>query len=107
MVLGILTITAIPVTVGVAEGVHHQRKANEEVGDDASRMAKFNLEAYCDVDDGDDNTGGGGRRRRLVEQLNGKNVVLRDGKVSFSPGLGRAYAIVLFIYQWDGVMLMV
>lgn len=68
MVLGLLAIAAIPTTIGVAEGVSQQRKQNEE-DDDAARMAKFHIDVSCDT------------KSRRAKDVNGKRVVLRDGKV--------------------------
>ncbi|KAL9622994.1 MAG: hypothetical protein Q9160_002712 [Pyrenula sp. 1 TL-2023] len=68
MVLGLLTLAAIPTTIGVAEGVSQQRKQNEE-DDDATRMAKFNIDVFCDA------------RTRRAKKVDGGRIVLRDEKV--------------------------
>ena len=46
MVIGLLTIAAIPTVTGVAMGVSEQRKANERKND-ARRMAKFLIDVEC------------------------------------------------------------
>jgi hypothetical protein len=66
--IGLLTLTAIPTVIGVAEGVSQQKTQNAEK-DDEKRMAKFYLDASCE---------GKSSRAREVQ---GKRVVLRDGKV--------------------------
>ncbi|KAJ5682911.1 hypothetical protein N7462_006076 [Penicillium macrosclerotiorum] len=53
MVIGLLVLTAIPTTTGVAFGVSEQRKANQRK-EDARRMMKFNIDAQCDGDTDDD-----------------------------------------------------
>jgi hypothetical protein len=40
-------IVGVPVVTGVAEGVHHQKKANEEAAQE-TRMVKFYLDAFCE-----------------------------------------------------------
>lgn len=67
MVLSLLFIGAIPTTIGTCEAISAQKKEANE----AKRSAKFNLVATCDS----------GVRGRLREQVNGKFVVLRNGKV--------------------------
>src|SRR2546430_7061957 len=67
MVLGLLLVSAIPTTIGACEAISEQeKKINEE-----KRSAKFNLETICKK--------GASRRRR--QQVDGKRVVLQDGKV--------------------------
>ena len=68
MVIGLLTLTAIPTVTGVAEGVSQQRQVNEEKSEE-KRMAKFNLDVYCEETSG------------KAKDLKGKRVVLRDDKV--------------------------
>jgi hypothetical protein len=68
MVIGLLTLTAIPVVTGVAEGVSHQRSAAERRADDR-RMAKFYIDIYCDA------------KSPLTKYVHGRRVVLREGKV--------------------------
>lgn len=68
MVIGLLTLTSIPVVTGVAEGVTHQRSAAERRADDR-RMAKFYMDIYCDA------------KSSLTKYVHGRRVVLRDGKV--------------------------
>ncbi|KAH0537748.1 hypothetical protein FGG08_005496 [Glutinoglossum americanum] len=66
MVLGLLTIASIPTLVGTCEAVSEQKKQNAE----AKRSEKFNLAAACDVS-----------HRQVEEQVDGRFVVLRDGKL--------------------------
>lgn len=68
MVIGLLTLAAIPTTIGVAEGVSHQRRQDREDADE-SRTAKFHLDVYCDA------------KSSKRDQVHGKRVVLRDDKV--------------------------
>ena len=72
MVIGLLTLAAIPTVVGVGQGVSQQRKQNAEKADE-KRMAKFYLDAYCETNS------------RWAKQVHGKRVVLRDEKVSIQP----------------------
>lgn len=69
MVIGLLVLTAIPTTTGVAFGVNEQRKANQR-REDARRMAKFNIDVECDGDTDDD------------RDVNGRRLVVRNDKVS-------------------------
>lgn len=73
MVIGLLTIAAIPTVTGVAEGVSQQRKVNEEKSEE-KRMAKFNLNVYCEESSG------------KAKYLSGKSVVLRNEKASKQTG---------------------
>lgn len=66
--LGLLTLTAIPTVIGVSQGVSQQRAQNASKADE-KRMAKFNLEAQCES------------RSTRAREVQGKRVVLRDGKV--------------------------
>ena len=65
MVVGLLTITSIPATIGVSEALSAQKKQNEA----AKEKAKFHLIAIISVDSGPP-----------VEAT----CVLRDGKVRSS-----------------------
>jgi hypothetical protein len=67
MVIGILTLTAIPLVTGVGQGISHQRSAAERRADDR-RMAKFYLDVYCEA------------KSSLTKYVHGRRVVLRDGK---------------------------
>lgn len=69
MVLGLLALAAIPTTIGVAEGVAEQRRKNDH-DDNASRLAKFHLDIYCDA------------RSRRSKEIHGRRVVLRNNKVA-------------------------
>jgi hypothetical protein len=68
MVLGLLTIAAIPTTIAVAEGISEQRKKNDEK-DDEARTAKFYLDVYCEA------------KSRRTKEIHGKRCVLRNDKV--------------------------
>lgn len=68
MVIGLLVLTAIPTTAGVAFGVSEQRKANQRK-EDARRMAKFNIDVECDGETDDD------------RDVNGRRLVVRNDKV--------------------------
>jgi hypothetical protein len=70
MVLGLLFIGAIPTTIGTCEAVSAQKRQLNE----AKRSAKFNLVAVCNSK--------ASRRRRA--QVDGKYVVLRNGKVEYT-----------------------
>jgi hypothetical protein len=74
MVIGLLLLTAIPTTTGVAFGVSEQRKANQRK-EDARRMAKFNIDVECDGDTDDD------------RDVNGRRLVVRNDKVSYPSRL--------------------
>lgn len=63
-------VTAIPVVTGVAEGVSHQKKQNEEAANQ-TRMIKFNVLVSCDSDD------------ELAEEVDNGILVLRHNKVSY------------------------
>ncbi|KAL4934524.1 S-adenosylmethionine-dependent methyltransferase [Aspergillus undulatus] len=67
MVIGLLTITAIPTVTGISLGCSEQRKQNSRE-DDERRMAKF----YTDVDCTED--------VEEADELDGMRVVLRDNK---------------------------
>jgi hypothetical protein len=69
MVIGLLLLTAIPTTTGVAFGVNEQRKVNQR-REDTRRMAKFNIDVECDGDTDDD------------RDVNGRRLVVRNEKVS-------------------------
>lgn len=71
MVIGLLTLAAIPTVTGVAQGVSQQRQVNEEKSEE-KRMAKFNLNVFCEETLG------------KAKRLSGKSVVLRDEKVSIT-----------------------
>jgi len=69
MVIGLLTIAAIPTTIAVAEGISEQKKKNSK-DDDESRMAKFYLDVFCEANS------------RKTQEIHGKRCVVRDDKVS-------------------------
>jgi hypothetical protein len=68
MVIGLLLLTSIPTTTGVAFGISEQRKANQRK-EDARRMAKFNIDVECDGETDDD------------RDVNGRRLVVRNDKV--------------------------
>jgi len=68
MVIGLLTITSIPTVAGMALGVREQRNQNSQRAD-ARRMAKFNIDAYCEANS------------EKAKEVQGKRVVLKDNKV--------------------------
>jgi hypothetical protein len=69
--IGLLVLTAIPTVTGVAQGVSQQRAQNAEKADE-KRMAKFYIDAKCET------------KSSRAKEVQGKRVVLRDGKVSKS-----------------------
>ncbi|KAL9614052.1 MAG: hypothetical protein Q9167_001467, partial [Letrouitia subvulpina] len=77
MVLGLLTLAAIPTTIGVAEGVSSTRKTSDNDSSDpttastteADRMRKFHLRIYCDASSS------------KASQIHGKLVHLRDNRL--------------------------
>ncbi|PGG97281.1 hypothetical protein AJ79_09267 [Helicocarpus griseus UAMH5409] len=68
MVIGLLTISAIPTVTGVSLGVSEQKKANSRASD-AKRLEKFYLDVFCDA------------TSEKAKELQGRRVVLRDNKV--------------------------
>ena len=66
-------VTAIPIVTGVAEGVSHQKRQNDEAANQ-TRMIKFQLDV---ADEAGAGFGAGA--------VDGGLVVLRHGKVCFSP----------------------
>ncbi|KAF2836259.1 hypothetical protein M501DRAFT_263951 [Patellaria atrata CBS 101060] len=73
MVIGLLVIAAIPTVTGIAEGVSHQQKQNEQLASDESRMRKFHMDVYCDSDS------------NSAKRLNGRIVVVKNNKVYLHP----------------------
>lgn len=65
-------VVAIPVVTGVAEGVEHQKKQNEEAANE-TRMVKFNTLVTCDSKD------------ELAEEINNGILVVRHDKVWILP----------------------
>ncbi len=61
-------VVAIPVVTGVAEGVEHQKKQNEEANNE-TRMIKFNALVNCDSDD------------HLAEDMDNGILIVRHDKV--------------------------
>ena len=76
MVIGLLTLAAIPTTIGVAEGVNAENKDNDadtSSKTEAERMRKFNLECYCESNS------------RKAKEIHGGEVVLRNDKIYIEP----------------------
>ena len=76
MVIGLLTLAAIPTTIGVAEGVNAEEKENDAdttSGTEAERMRKFNLESYCESNS------------RKAKEIHGGKIVLRNDKIYIEP----------------------
>ena len=71
MVLGLLTIAAIPTTIGVSEGISSRNK-EKDTADDEELMRKFALECYCDASS------------RKRGEVHGGRVVLRNEKLYIS-----------------------
>jgi len=61
-------IVGVPVVTGVAEGVHHQKKINEEAAQE-TRMVKFYLDAFCE------------ETSQSSKEVNRTMMVLKHGKV--------------------------
>lgn len=80
MVLGLFLggcVTAIPVVTGIAEGVSHQKKQNEEAANE-TRMVKFNLDVFCAA------------KSPSRDEVHGSIVVLRNDKVFQSSSCYRS-----------------
>ena len=92
MVLSLLFIGAIPTTIGTCEAISVQKKQANE----AKRSAKFNLVATCDSD----------VKEKLKEQVDGKIVVLRNGKVGSISNLESIFnpKLSLYIYSSTSTM---
>ncbi|KAL8932568.1 MAG: hypothetical protein Q9211_006239, partial [Gyalolechia sp. 1 TL-2023] len=81
MVLGLLTLAAIPTTIGVAEAISSTKNKddNDEVDPtvasttEAQRMRKFRLRCYCDA------------ASSKAKDINGGTIVLRDDKLWIQP----------------------
>ena len=76
MVIGLLTLAAIPTTIGVAEGVNAENKEHDPETSsktEAERMRKFNLECYCES------------KSRKAKEIHGGKVVLRNDKIYIEP----------------------
>ena len=76
MVIGLLTLAAIPTTIGVAEGVNSENKENDPETSsktEAERMRKFNLECYCES------------KSWKAKEVHGGKVVLRNDKIYIEP----------------------
>ena len=74
MVLGLLALTAIPTTIGVAEGVNAENRENDrEKSSEAEQMRKFNLLCYCEPNS------------PKAKALNGGKIVLQNNKLYIEP----------------------
>ena len=71
MVLGLLTIAAIPTTIGVSEGIS-SRNSEKDSAKDEELMRKFKLECYCDASS------------RKRDAIHGGRVVLKNEKLYIS-----------------------
>ncbi|KAL9001876.1 MAG: hypothetical protein Q9188_005176 [Gyalolechia gomerana] len=77
MVFGLLTLAAIPTTIGVAEGISSTKKKDDNGEEDptvastteAQRMRKFRLNCYCDAPSS------------KAKDIHGGTVLLGDGKL--------------------------
>lgn len=69
MVIGLLTIAAIPTVTGASLAVSEQRKANQRK-EDERRMRKFHIDVESAGETQEDS------------EVNGKRFVVRDEKVS-------------------------
>jgi hypothetical protein len=67
-------VVAIPVVTGIAEGVEHQKKQNEEAQNE-TRMVKFNALVTCDTKD------------EFADEINNGILVVRHDKVCPPPPL--------------------
>lgn len=75
MVIGLLTIAAIPTTIGIAEGVSRRDEANKEAQDQAAeQMRKFHLEAYCEFH----STG-------AARTIHRGRIILKNGRMMIEP----------------------
>ena len=72
MVFGLLGLTAIPTTIGVAEGVSEGRKEKDPALEE-ERMRKFRLECFCEANG------------RKAKEIDGGIVVLRGEKLYIVP----------------------
>jgi len=70
MVIGLLALTGIPTTTGVAFAVQEQRRANAATNDE-KLLRKFNLSCWCEG------------QGKASKQVHGGKVVLGEGKVCF------------------------
>ncbi|PLN86615.1 VPS28-domain-containing protein [Aspergillus taichungensis] len=90
MVLGLLTIAAIPTVTGAAMGVSEQRKANERKND-ARRMAKFLIDVECRD----------GAQTEEDDEVQGRRLVLRaDHKVYLSDPTVPSHTATTFYIEY-------
>ncbi|CAL8583542.1 hypothetical protein XPA_009163 [Xanthoria parietina] len=77
MVFGLLALTAIPTTIGVAESISATKKKDDDDEEqdptvasttEAQRMRKFRLQCYCDAPSS------------KAKEIDGGTVFLRDDK---------------------------
>lgn len=89
MVFGLLTIAALPTTIGVAEAISSGKKKEGDEEEDptvastteAQRMRKFRLQCYCDAPSS------------KAKEINGRSVILRDDRVRFSTSFSPAHPV--------------
>lgn len=94
--LGIPIAAGVPTTIGVAEGVSYQQKQNASAMDDEKRMAKFQVEVYCEGVGGEDETGNKGKGKSKRErEVHGRRLGVRDGKVGL-------VGVSFFLFVWVG-----
>ncbi|KAI9780717.1 MAG: hypothetical protein M1816_002766 [Peltula sp. TS41687] len=65
MVLGLLSLAAIPTAIGTAEAVSHKNKVEQ----DAKRDARFAIDVFCDA------------QSRKRSQVHRKTIILKDSKM--------------------------
>ncbi|KAI4265826.1 MAG: hypothetical protein L6R38_009157 [Xanthoria sp. 2 TBL-2021] len=82
MVFGLLALTAIPTTIGVAESISATKKKDDDNEEqdptvasttEAQRMRKFRLQCYCDAPSS------------KAKEIDGGTVILRDDKLWVQP----------------------
>ncbi|KAL8976997.1 MAG: hypothetical protein Q9205_007119, partial [Flavoplaca limonia] len=81
MVFGLLALTALPTTIGVAESISATKKKDDNEEQDptvastteAQRMRKFHLQCYCDA------------QSSKAKEIDGGTVFLRDDKLWIQP----------------------
>ncbi|KAL9007565.1 MAG: hypothetical protein Q9173_007196 [Seirophora scorigena] len=89
MVFGLLTLAALPTTIGVAEAISSGKKNEGDEEEDptvastteAQRMRKFRLQCYCDAPSS------------KAKEINGGSVILRDDRVRPSTSFFSAHPV--------------
>lgn len=77
MVLGLLSLAAIPTAIGTAEAISQKKKVDLDV----KRDAKFTIDVYCEA------------KSRKRSQLHGKTIILKDDKVHSRHCRRRTFSI--------------